>query len=82
MENIPLFTELAQSGVIGICIALIVAKVFIVKTCVGLITKFTEKIDALNANINELNTKIEMLSIRTKMVKRSAGQQSGILKNG
>ena len=78
MEQIPIFSELAQSGVIGICIALIVANVLIVKFFVGAIMKFFEKIDMLNATIADLNTKIEMLSIRTKMVKRADRQQSGV----
>jgi outer membrane murein-binding lipoprotein Lpp len=83
MESIPIITESVQYGVIGICIMLIIANAYamvaIVKTFVGAIMKLYEKIDALNTNISDLNTKIEMLTIRTKMVKRSAGQQSGII---
>ena len=80
MEGVPIITESVQYGVIGICIMLIVAGsyviVSIVKTFVGAIMKLYEKIDTLNSNISDLKTSVEMLSIRTKMSKRS--QQSGI----
>ena len=80
MEQIPFITESVQYGVIGICITLILANaaclVIIVKTFVSAIFKLYEKIDVLNTNISDLSKQVEMLSIRTKMIKRTANQST------
>lgn len=78
MEQIPIITESVQYGVIGICVMMIIANVIIVKCFIGAILKLYEKIDALNSNIADLNTRIEMLCMRTK-IRKSKPQQSGII---
>jgi sensor histidine kinase YesM len=77
METIPIISESVQYGVIGICISLIVALCFIVKMFVNVILRFIEEIKSLQSTIGELRTSVEMLTIRTKMAKRSM-QQSNV----
>jgi F0F1-type ATP synthase membrane subunit b/b' len=79
MEQMAFIPEFVQYGVIGICVLLIIANVVIVKTCINVILKFIDEIKSLNATINELKTSVELLTIRTKTMRRAFQQQSGII---
>jgi len=81
MESISFMTELAQNGVFGICIALIIAMVLIVRTFVGALQKCYETNDQLKTAINELSTQVAMLSLRTQMTTHSS-DQSAIIRSG
>ena len=89
MEAIPIITESVQYGVIGIAIMQIISQVFIVKAFINMYVKCLDdmkilstnignEIKTLNSTVNSLITKVEMLSIRTKMSK-AAMNQSGVL---
>ena len=75
-----IITESVQYGVIGIAVLQIISQVLIVKAFLGLIVKCIDDLKVLGSNIgNEIKTlnstmgalitKVEMLTIRTKMVK-------------
>ena len=81
METIPIITESVQYGVIGICIMLIIADAVKVRSFIAAQMKLHDKIDQLNVTISELTTEVKMLTIRTKMAKRTMNQ-SGIMNNG
>ena len=77
METIPIITESVQYGVIGICIMLIIADAVKVRSFIAAQMKLHDKIDQLNVTINELTTEVKMLTIRTKIAKRTMNQ-SGV----
>jgi len=84
-------TEFVQYGVIGLAGLLIVSQIVIVKAFLNLWVKCLDdmkilstnignEIKTLNATMYALTTKVEMLTVRTKMVKGAL--QSGIINNG
>ena len=88
MEAIPIISETVQYGVIGIAVMLIVSQVLIVKAFLhfghkvlddmkSMTTNIGGEIKTLNATMNALTTKVEMLTIRTKLSK--VVNQSGAL---
>ena len=57
---------------------LIIADAVKVRSFIAAQMKLHEKIDQLNVTIGELTTEVKMLTIRTKMAKRTMNQ-SGIM---
>jgi len=76
MEPLSFMTELAQNGVFGICIALIIAMVLIVRMFVGALQKSYETNDQLKTAINELSTQVAMLSLRTQIGTHASNQSA------
>jgi hypothetical protein len=60
--DIPILSEYAQYGVIGICIALIFLVGYITKIYLNAITNLYAKIETLTISITTLTTKIDTIS--------------------
>ena len=64
--ELPILSELAQCGLVGVCISLIIALCFCIKLFVGALIKFAEEINNLNKVIAKLNADVQLIARRRK----------------
>ena len=72
MENVPIISEFAQYGVIGICFALIIAIVIIVKIFTEAIKHLVDVLKSLYDQISSLKNAIYELSAIVKAMSWNA----------
>lgn len=64
--EIPILSEFVQAGIVGVCIALIVALCFYVRLFVGAYKELGTEIRDLNKTIAELGADVRILTTRRK----------------
>jgi len=72
--EVPIFTELANAGMAGICLALIGTLCYIVRTFVGAYKEISQQLFGLNQIIAELRADIHVLTMRRRRKKRDGTQ--------
>ena len=65
-----MLTEFVQAGVVGVCIALIVALGYIVKLFVGALMTFAEVVRGFTSSVEKLNERIDRLEYSRKIETR------------